>query len=41
MHVPRNNRINLHDPRTSRAHVPMTNRKENVSPKWIRRDAYF
>ena len=30
MHVPRNDKIDLHDPRTSRAHVPKTTRKENV-----------
>ena len=41
MHVPRNDRTNLHEPRTSRAHVPMTTRKESVSPRWIRKDAYF
>jgi hypothetical protein len=35
------NRTNLHDPRTSRAHVPLTTRKESVSPRWIRRDEYF
>ena len=36
MHITSNGRTNLHDPRTSRAHVPMTTRKENVSPRWIR-----
>ena len=41
MHVPKNDKTNLHDPRTSRAQVPMTNRKDSVSPKWIIRDAYF
>ena len=41
MHVPRNDRTNLHDHMTSRAQVPMTTRKESVSPRWIRRDAYF
>ena len=30
MHVPRNDKIDLHDLRTSRAHVPKTIRKENV-----------
>ena len=41
MHVPRNDRTNLHDPRTSRAHVPFTTRKDSVSPRWIRRDVYY
>ncbi|KAK1550932.1 hypothetical protein Q3G72_027164 [Acer saccharum] len=41
IHVPRKSRTNLHDPMTSRAHVPMITRKENVSPRWIRRDEYF
>ena len=41
MHVPRKDITNLHDPRTSRAHVLLTTRKESVSPRWIRRDAYF
>ncbi|KAI9162620.1 hypothetical protein LWI28_029000 [Acer negundo] len=38
MHVPRNDRINMHDPRTSRTHVPKTTRKENVLPRWIRKN---
>ena len=41
MHVSRENITNLHDPRTSKAHVPLTSRKENVSPRWIRRDEHF
>ena len=41
MHVPKKNRTNLHDPRTSRAHVPLTTMKESVSPRWIRRNTYF
>ena len=41
MHIPRNDKIDLHDTRTSRAHVPLTTRKKNVSPRWIRRDEYF
>ena len=41
MLVPRNDKTNLHDPKTFRAQVPMTTRKESVSPRWIRRDAYF
>ena len=32
-HVPRNDKIDLHDPRTSRAYVPQTTRKENVLPR--------
>ncbi|KAI9192328.1 hypothetical protein LWI28_021322 [Acer negundo] len=38
MHVPRNDRINMHDPRTSRTQVPKTTRKENVLPRWIRKN---
>ncbi|KAI9164818.1 hypothetical protein LWI28_002665 [Acer negundo] len=41
MHVPRNDGINMHDPRTSRTHVPLTTMKKGVSPWWIRRDEYF
>ena len=41
MHVYRNDKIDLHDPRTSRAHVPLTTRKKNISPMWIRRNEYF
>ncbi|KAK1578686.1 hypothetical protein Q3G72_032340 [Acer saccharum] len=32
MHVPTKEKIDLHDPRTSRAYVPKTTRKENVVP---------
>ncbi|KAK0594125.1 hypothetical protein LWI29_032791 [Acer saccharum] len=38
MHVPRNEKIDRHDPRNSRAHVPKTTRKENVTPRWIRKN---
>ncbi|KAK4857018.1 hypothetical protein QYF36_023722 [Acer negundo] len=38
MHVPRNEKIDLHDPRTSRAHVPKTTRKEKIVSKWIRKN---
>ena len=31
----------MHDPRTYRTHVLMTTRKENVSPRWIKKDEYF
>ena len=41
MHILRKNETNLHDPGKFRAHVPSTTRKESVSPRWIRRDAYF
>ena len=41
MHVPRIDRTNLHDPRTSRALVPLTTRKESVSPRWIRKDEFL
>ena len=35
MHVPRNDKIKLHDSRTSRDQVPKTIKKENVLPKWV------
>ena len=38
MYVPRNAKIDLHDPRTSRVHVPKTTRKENALPRWIRKN---
>jgi hypothetical protein len=38
MHVPRNNKTNLHDPRITRAHVPKTIKKENVVLKWVRKN---
>ena len=41
MHVPRNDKIDLHNPMTSRAHIPKTTRKENVLPIWIRKNEYI
>jgi hypothetical protein len=38
MHVPRNNKTNLHDPRITKAHVPKTIKKENVVLKWVRKN---
>ena len=38
MHVPRNDKINLHDSRTSRAHVPKTIKKENIILKGVRKN---
>ena len=40
IHVPRNNKINLHDSRTSSAQVPKTIKKENVVLKWVRKKEY-
>ncbi|KAK4857911.1 hypothetical protein QYF36_008143 [Acer negundo] len=37
-YVPRNEKIDLHDPRTFRAHVPKTTRKEKIVSKWIRKN---
>ncbi|KAK0583521.1 hypothetical protein LWI29_037786 [Acer saccharum] len=38
MHVPRNNNIDLHDPRNNRAHVPKTTKKAKIVAKWIRKN---
>ncbi|KAK0575080.1 hypothetical protein LWI29_033715 [Acer saccharum] len=38
MHVPRNNDITMHDPRTSRAHVPKTTKKAKIVSRWIRKN---
>ena len=35
MHVPRNDNIVMHDPRTSRAHVPKTTKKAKIVSRWI------
>ncbi|KAK0571320.1 hypothetical protein LWI29_014080 [Acer saccharum] len=38
MHVPRNDDIVMHDPRTSRAHVPKTTKKAKIVSRWIRKN---
>ncbi|KAK1558510.1 hypothetical protein Q3G72_003173 [Acer saccharum] len=38
MHVSRNENIDLHDPRNSRAHVPKTTKKAKIVAKWIRKN---
>ena len=38
MHVPRNGNIDLHDPRTNRAHVPKTIKKTKIFSRWIRKN---
>ena len=38
MHVPRNENIDVHDPRTSRAQVPKITKKENIILKWVRKN---
>ena len=38
MHVPRNDKIDVHDPRTSKAHVPKTTKKANIVSRWIRKN---
>ena len=38
MHVPRNDYIDLHDPRNSGAHVPKTTKKAKIVSRWIRKN---
>ena len=38
MHVPRNNNIDLHDPRINGAHVPKTTKKAKIVARWIRKN---
>ena len=38
MHAPRNDKIDVHDPMTSRTHVPKTTKKANVVSRWIRKN---
>ena len=38
MHIPRNDKIDVHDPRTSRTHVSKTTKKANVVARWIRKN---
>ena len=38
MHVPRNDNIDLHDPRNSGAHVPKTTKKAKIVARWIRKN---
>ncbi|KAK0594043.1 hypothetical protein LWI29_032338 [Acer saccharum] len=38
MHVSRNENVDLHDPRNSRAHVPKATKKAKIVAKWIRKN---
>ena len=38
MHVHRKDKIQLHDPMTSRTLDPLTTSKKSFTPKWIRKD---
>ena len=40
MHVPRNENVDLHDPRTVRAHVPKSPKKAKIVAWWIRKNEY-
>ncbi|KAK0584122.1 hypothetical protein LWI29_007953 [Acer saccharum] len=38
MHVSRNENVDLHDPRNSKAHVPKATKKAKIVAKWIRKN---